>query len=275
MIDWTSLDVATDRAEDAWLRAHVADLVFTARLQNDSRRLVLVAEHKSWFDADVQEQLLRYCVHLRRAAQRRGEAAPFVAAFVLHHGTRGLSGDADESDVIAATFAPLQPSLTYVVDDLSRRSESELRRQDYPPLLQLLLLCLAFARRLDRDGLIAALHRWNDLLAAIHDDAELPNPNDALAAIAWYLYEVTDLTHEDLTMALSKHVREPGEPILYKSDRLRMEGQLAVLLRQLTRRFGPLPADVQTRLRNGSPSDIDGWSDRVLEARTLTEVLGD
>ncbi|HEX9732950.1 MAG TPA: transposase [Thermoanaerobaculia bacterium] len=51
------------------------------------------------------------------------------------------------------------------------------------------------------------------------------------------------------------------------------KGELAVLLRQLTSKFGPLPAAVVGRLKR-----VDlllTWSDRVLTATTLDKVFAD
>ncbi len=54
----------------------------------------------------------------------------------------------------------------------------------------------------------------------------------------------------------------------------RHEGEAALLVRQLTRRFGgPLPAWVQDRLAHGSEEDLLLWSERVLEAADLGEVF--
>ena len=43
--------------------------------------------------------------------------------------------------------------------------------------------------------------------------------------------------------------------------------------RQLTRRFGPLPSEVISRISGASVEEVDVWSDRVLDATSLAEVL--
>jgi hypothetical protein len=53
------------------------------------------------------------------------------------------------------------------------------------------------------------------------------------------------------------------------------KGELAVLIRQLTSKFGPLPAEVVDRLERADVDLLLAWSDRVLTARTLDEVLAD
>jgi hypothetical protein len=52
------------------------------------------------------------------------------------------------------------------------------------------------------------------------------------------------------------------------------KGQLNTLVRQLTRRFGPLPDAALARLQSATPDQLDLWTDRVLDAPTLEAVLG-
>lgn len=51
------------------------------------------------------------------------------------------------------------------------------------------------------------------------------------------------------------------------------EGKADMLLRQLHRRFGPLPQKVEERLHAADSGLLDEWMDRLMEASTLTEVF--
>jgi hypothetical protein len=53
-----------------------------------------------------------------------------------------------------------------------------------------------------------------------------------------------------------------------------VEGQAMLLLRQLGRRFGPLPPEAQERVQNAGSAELEEWAERVLSAETLEEVLG-
>ena len=53
----------------------------------------------------------------------------------------------------------------------------------------------------------------------------------------------------------------------------RQEGELNVLIRLLTRRFGPLDASVQQRLQQASFDDLERWADNILDAKSLDEVF--
>jgi hypothetical protein len=50
---------------------------------------------------------------------------------------------------------------------------------------------------------------------------------------------------------------------------------LTILQRLLTRRFGPLDADLQQRLQTASTAQLETWAERVLEAQDLAEVFAE
>ncbi|MEW6168599.1 MAG: DUF4351 domain-containing protein, partial [Pseudomonadota bacterium] len=51
------------------------------------------------------------------------------------------------------------------------------------------------------------------------------------------------------------------------------QGEAAVLLRQLTRKFGELPPQVRRRIESADAETLLLWSERVLDATTLDDVL--
>ena len=57
-------------------------------------------------------------------------------------------------------------------------------------------------------------------------------------------------------------------------ERGRVEGERAVLERQLRRRFGRMPAAAARRLDRASQTDLEAWADNVLDADSLDEVFG-
>ena len=53
------------------------------------------------------------------------------------------------------------------------------------------------------------------------------------------------------------------------------KGEAKLLLRQLSRRFQPLPNRISERVYAASPDTIEIWADRVLEAKSLNEVFAE
>lgn len=54
----------------------------------------------------------------------------------------------------------------------------------------------------------------------------------------------------------------------------RVEGKAEMLLRQLHRRFGDVPAEIAARVRGGGSEQLDAWCDRILDARSFDDVFG-
>ena len=53
----------------------------------------------------------------------------------------------------------------------------------------------------------------------------------------------------------------------------RLEGQADLLTRQLTKRFGPLSAEIRTRLARATTDQLERWGERLLDAPTLDSVF--
>jgi hypothetical protein len=311
-VDWTAFAIAADGIVGPLLHLQRPDAVFATRTVDGGHDVLVLVEHKSWSDEDVGEQLLRYAVHLRRRAHRRGSTAPLVLPMLLQH---GASVRTARADLLPAALAAAQPRLGIVVDDLRATDEQALRGRGLPPLATLALLCLALPPHAGRTGTLDALDRWRDLFRAADADSGPPPPEDALAAICCYLADTTDLSLEELDMTIARNViRDIAYPGT-TGDRLRKQafadgwtagredgrtegrtegrnegrsegrregrnegrsdGMAAVLLRQLTRRFGPLAPEVVARVRAASPAQLEAWCDRVLDAVDLAAALAD
>jgi len=54
----------------------------------------------------------------------------------------------------------------------------------------------------------------------------------------------------------------------------RVEGEAALLLRRLERKFRPLPESARQRIAAANAETLLAWGERVLDARSLDEVWG-
>ncbi len=301
-LDWTTFAVAGEDAVGPALALHRADAVFALRTAGGGHDVLVLVEHKAWADDAAGDQLLRYAVHLRRRAQRRGLAPPLVVALLVQHGADGAPRPRPSAPA-PGPLADGQPQLPFHVDDLDAATEAQLRARDLTPLATLALLCLALPAPADRAATLAALERWSDLIRAVDADGGPPPAEDALAAICWYLADTTELTKEEVDMTVARKVvldiAYPGTG----GDKLRKqwfaEGKLEglaegrdegrsqglsrgladglqhALRTLLTRRFGPLSADADARLQAASPAQLQRWCERVLDAANLGEALAD
>ena len=60
---------------------------------------------------------------------------------------------------------------------------------------------------------------------------------------------------------------------LYLLNDAREEGRKATLLRQLTRRFAPVPEWAAQRIQQATPTQLDAWLDGILDAPTLEALF--
>jgi hypothetical protein len=120
--------------------------------------------------------------------------------------------------------------------------------------------------------------------------ATAPNGLSALTQVLCYILEVNDHVERETLQALlereigpeakgamvtaGQQIREEGRQEGRREGR--REGECAVLLRQLRRRFGDaVNTDIEQRIATASIEQIDTWTERVLSAATLTELLAD
>nr|VFK54579.1 MAG: protein of unknown function (DUF4351) [Candidatus Kentron sp. TUN]VFK57607.1 MAG: protein of unknown function (DUF4351) [Candidatus Kentron sp. TUN] len=52
-----------------------------------------------------------------------------------------------------------------------------------------------------------------------------------------------------------------------------LEGEAKLLIRQLSRRFQPLPEEITERVYGADPNTIEIWADRVLDAKSLDDIF--
>ena len=141
----------------------------------------------------------------------------------------------------------------------------------------------------DGDALLRGLAAWADLLREV---SLTPGGRDALFAFASYVCQVLDLSvtafEEIVVSAVGDEVKET---MASTADQLREQGRREgearglregeargsrkTLRLQLDRRFGPLSSELEARLANATDRELEQWTLRILDARTLAEVLGD
>lgn len=85
---------------------------------------------------------------------------------------------------------------------------------------------------------------------------------------------VTSVERLAIERGMEKGMQKGMEKGLEKGrEEGRAQGSRALLARQLTIRFGPLPAPVAERLACATSEQLERWAERVLDARSLDDVF--
>jgi predicted transposase YdaD len=264
---------------DDSLHTWLSDRLFRLKLQG-KRELFVYAliEHKSSPEARAPLQVLGYMVRawerLAKARERTGEL-PAIIPLVLYHGEVPWTGARRFANLVDAGGAllgvqPLDFELLVVdlgaIDDDSLSRDVTLRAG----LLTLKYGCREAMQPSQLGAILSALRRAPSLLKpALRYMMETYKRIDRALLLGEAMRSMPE--HKEQVMTIAQELREEGR----KAGRVegRVEGRQEALLRILARRFGQLPKKTRERVLAATPSELDTWLDRAVDAPTLDAVL--
>jgi Putative transposase, YhgA-like/Domain of unknown function (DUF4351) len=278
---------------DPDLRSQHSDLLFSMDLKSGEPALVYILfEHKSYPDAMVAFQLLRYLIAIwyRYLSGGGGRPLPVIIPMVVYHGAEPWNVPPDFSALFDPdeALAGIVPDFRYFLSDLGAQSDHELSRF---ALLRSGLMALKHATR-DADIVsieaIVTAEIWHDLFCGVvikyifrafrqidYDEAvRLLTTIKEKAGPAMVSNIAQEWIDEGKALGLLQGIVEGMEQ--GKAEGMEQgvaRGQARLLTRQLTRRFGTLPAEVTARIDEAGTETLDTWGERLLDARTLDEVF--
>lgn len=165
------------------------------------------------------------------------------------------------------------PRFSYLLDDVTRVDPTELRLRGLKPAVVLMFLLLKEAP--DHEHLGSVLVGWWDILL---DLMRQPDRAEILSALLSYVHTVSSTSPAELTALMARLGPEAEEVAMTTADMLRAEGEARGeanhFLKLLSLKFGPLPEEVQGRVRAASTKQVDVWTERFLDATSLNQILG-
>lgn len=282
-VDWTTLrPEKTDFVREVLSEVR-SDVLFSADVDGRELFIYLLMEHQSTADPLMPLRLLGYLVQIHEHYVREHPGTrqvPAVVPMVVHHSERGWTAPTRFEDVLdldselAAALSNHIPRFEMLLDDVSSARDEDLRARSMTELGRLALFCLARAR--STADFIAELQHWTEALV---NAAAAPNGVAALASLISYIVEVIGAPPERLRTFLSGLGPRVEEASMTIAQTLRKEGEAKgraeTLLKLLELKFKSVPDDTAERIRHASIEELDRWTTRVLDAKTLDEVVGD
>jgi hypothetical protein len=278
-IDWSTLKHSNLSLVDQKLRGFYSDIVFSVQLEGQDVFIYVLLEHQSTGDKLMAFRMLRYVVLLWDSILRNQpdlQRLPVVLPIVIHNGKSRWTSPLELSELISVPdnlrqlFSNLVPSFRFVLDDLSATDDQALRQRS---LTTMMLACMVLLKKAPGStDLTAELGDWMDVFSQI---ALAPNGLDALRLLLAYISVTTNAAPEHVHQFAKLFGSVGEEAFMTAAEKISQEGQAKLLVRQLSFRFGELPAETVHRVYEASDENIALWAERVLFAKSLEEVFAD
>ena len=292
LIEWGALALEKDSFIDAELRRRYADLLLSARIAGRRVLFYVLVEHKRDVEALAIIQVGRY---MHRVWDKvLGDAPglvklPAIVPVLLCNTKAGWSAATRFEDVIdlpdeaREALLPHTPRFEARLVDLHPKKARDIAGEMLTAFGKLVLWALSVAG--DDERFLAEIDRMKEAIIAA---LEAPDAHDALYVLLRYL----SLTHQRLgakrigNLLKTTAERRQEKVIMDVLDELRqegraegraegrVEGRAQILLKQLTARFGSVPAEAKAQILAAKQPSLDRWALRVLTAPSLDAVLG-
>ena len=272
---------------DDSLETSFSDRLFRLKLRGKRELFVYcVVEHKSGPESRDALQVLGYMVRAwERLAKGRESTAelPAIIPLVLYHGEapwRGARRFAKQVDAGGALLGVQPLDFELVLVDLGAIDDDNLSKD---VTLRAGLLTLKYGSRKAMQpsrlaAIFSALKRAPSLLKpALRYMMETYQRIDRALLLGEAMRSMPE--HKEQVMTVAQELRDEGRKAGRVEGRQegrvegRQEGRQEALLRILARRFGRLPKKTRERVLAATPSELDTWLDRAVDAPTLEAVL--
>ncbi len=265
---------------DEALQGSQSDRLFLARLKDGGDVLLYVLiDHKSSPEPGIILQLLGYMLRIwLRYAGGKAEALrslPPILPMVVYHGASEWKVSLSLRETIKAPEAIkcYQPDVRYILVDLGPIPNEELSA--FPPL-RAGLLALKYSHQ---DGDTEAV-----LVQAFTDARDAPSLFKMLVVYATTVYSSVnpvllrraihkvrpEWEDEMLSIAAKEWMAEGAAKGRAEG---KAEGKADTLLLLLRRRDKSLPVGIEDRVRTASSDQLDEWSGRFADGKSLSEIF--
>ncbi|GAB3766875.1 Rpn family recombination-promoting nuclease/putative transposase [Microlunatus parietis] len=279
-LDLRQLTRVSENFVDTNLRWRHSDLLFSAPLDGTDAFIYVLVEHQSRTDPLMPFRMLRYIVRIwDRYLHEHPDATrlPAVLPLVVHHNRRPWTGPTDLAELLdldpptSAAAGDYLPRFRFLLDDLTRLDQQDLRARPLTPSARITLLLLKIAA--GNTELATDLQPWADDLRAILEAGE--GIEDFIALLT-YIETVGETPAEELHQLFTELGSAAEEAYVTTAEMLRAEGatkgRADTLLELLELKFGPLPPETVQSVNTASTSQLRAWTARVLTATSLDEI---
>jgi predicted transposase YdaD len=295
-LDLAGLHPVNGSFVDEELTNRHCDVLMRTRLDGREAFVYVLIEHQSSPDRMMPLRMLRYLMRIwDRYLEEHPKAKrlPMIVPLVVYQGSRRWTYPVELSELLdvdpatALLADSFLPRFRFVLDDLTKLDRSALRARPVTTPVRLTVRLLRIVPAHVGDA-IAAID--SDDIDDFRDTLRYPDWRELMTAYLTYIQTASETPPHRLAWLAAQIGPEAEEIYMSTADMLRAEGEAKglakglakgvgkgearVLVRQLTRKFGPVPDAVRERIDTASLEQLEIWTDRVLDAATLDEVFG-
>ena len=285
-LDFATLEKVSASFVSDDLRDREDDVIWRVRWGRDWLYVYLLLEFQSTVDTFMAVRIMTYLGLLYQELIRAGKLTatgklPPVLPIVLYNGNKRWNAAQDIVDLIEVVpggLAQYRPQLRYLLLDEGACDESgllplrnlaaalfRLEKSRQPQDMGAVIGALVdWLKAPEQTGLRRAFTVWitRVLLRGRMPGVNIPEMNE--------LHEVQTMLAERV-IEWTEEWKEQG--LQQGLQRGLQQGELLLLKRQLTRRFGALPSWVEAQLAQADRAQLEQWAEMILDARTLEEMF--
>nr|VFJ44440.1 MAG: conserved hypothetical protein (putative transposase or invertase) [Candidatus Kentron sp. FM]VFJ64121.1 MAG: conserved hypothetical protein (putative transposase or invertase) [Candidatus Kentron sp. FM]VFK08950.1 MAG: conserved hypothetical protein (putative transposase or invertase) [Candidatus Kentron sp. FM] len=289
-------ELQSDTFVEEELREHFSDRLFKVKTINGQAAFVYVLiEHKSTSDKKVGWQLLKYMVEILKRWEEKNpgwERLPAIVPFVFYHGARKWKIPDEFLPLVDAEegWKPYLLNFRIPSMDLGKIPDQKLSAD---PHLRVRLLAMKYATRgkkqqvAAKESLVEALKEASGELRPVlfylvqtytpYDEETVQEiiqkvqPKEVDTMMSQFARDITKTVRQE---ALQKGIQRGMQRGMQQGIQQGFQkGEAGLLLRQLSRRFDPLPDEITQRIHAADANTIEIWADRILDAKSLDDVF--
>ena len=209
-LDTGALVLEPDHFVEPELSELESDLLFSVPLRGKPAYVYVLVEHQSTPDPLMPWRMLQYLTKVWKRVLENGPVRrlPAILPVVVAHVERGWNAPTRFLDVLdideplRGAIGPFIPDFRFLLDDLARVSDEELRaKREATAFARLVWFLLKHGR--SSDNLLAGLEEWVGFLGELPRDPA--HPEDFLSLLV-YIRTVTDVPADRLRAFLCEHV---------------------------------------------------------------------
>jgi predicted transposase YdaD len=290
-LDFDTLQRVSDNYVSDDLRARADDIVW--RVRCGGHDVYLLLEFQSTNEPFMALRVLAYEALLFQDIQRHrnlksSDELPAILPIVLYNGCHCWSAHKDLASSFPSSIpeglAGYVPQCRYLLIDESRYEEADLRLEENAVAA---LFRLEKCRRPEQiAAIVSSLMTWLERTGqrSLRRAFRIWLGKVLFARFGKGTAIVNDLWEEQTMLSerldqweaeFLQRGRQAGwqEGLQKGLQEGRQDGEVALLMRLLRKRFGELPPSVSDRLKLAQPAQLERWGDRLLDARSLSELL--